>query len=342
MSAAFDPQYSEVMEGAYILEPVDEREWELWQEAELAGIDPELAAVHVDVDHSLGESLLELASDGDGMSALVSTRTWVIVPDLQVPYQDVEAVEGFIEWLQANRSRIHGTANVGDEVDNPQTGRWNRGLAEEYALTMRRDFAMTHEIMKRIVAAVGKSKPHHLARSNHGDRVSTYVRKTAGALTELTEPGRCLDQPVMLGYDRLGIQFHREPFELESGWVVCHGDEGGGSQIPGGVARGLANKWGKNVICGHTHKAGIIPGTTGFLGDFNTSYGMEVGCLMDMTQAGYLGPGVANWQLSFGLLHISEYADGSVVGTPSLRFIVDGRVEGGPLAAPVRKLAVAA
>lgn len=56
MSAAFDPQYSEVMEGAYILEPVDEREWELWQEAELAGIDPELAAVRVDVDHSLGES----------------------------------------------------------------------------------------------------------------------------------------------------------------------------------------------------------------------------------------------------------------------------------------------
>jgi hypothetical protein len=54
-------------------------------------------------------------------------------------------------------------------------------------------------------------------------------------------------------FDTMGIRFHKKPFEFLKDWVLVHGDEGSLNQNPGGTAIGLAKKFGKSVLCGHTN-----------------------------------------------------------------------------------------
>jgi hypothetical protein len=89
---------------------------------------------------------------------------------------------------------------------------------------------------------------------------------------------------------------------------MCHGDEGPLNQVAGRTAFNLAkNKFGANVVCGHTHRAGLTSESYGYNGKIrDTRHGLEVGHFMDLTKADYLKKkGVAaNWQQSFGILHI--------------------------------------
>ena len=255
---------------------------------------------------------------------------WAVIPDLQVPYHDRRAVDAALEHV--SNSNLIGLICVGDELDAPQPSRWSRGNHGEYADTLGKDIKMTHDIMKAFREALGPGKPFHVVRSNHGDRVLDYVHKYAPALAPLTAVGQALDVAVLLGYAELGITYHRAPYEFEPEWVLAHGDEGGLSQIPGVTARGLAQRWNKNIVCGHTHRAGLVPHTTGMNGNTRTLFGLEVGCLMDLTRAEYLKKSAysANWQHALGIIHVERSsARAKKIITPELRFIVNGKVRGG-------------
>ena len=248
----------------------------------------------------------------------------VILSDLQVPYHDKRAVANVLAFVKAFRP--DELLCVGDEIDSPQPSRWNKGMAGEYAPTLKRDIDLTREIMGAFRAALPKSAPFTVHRSNHGDRVETYVRRYAPALASL--PELRIDQ--LLGYEQLGITYRRQPGEVAPGWLMMHGDESSLIRSPGGTALGLARKTGKSVVCGHTHRLGIQPETVGVNGKTQTIIGFEVGNLMDMRQAGSLGYGAGNWQSGFGLL----YVDGRTVtpvAVPVHRdgsFHVEGKVWG--------------
>ena len=168
------------------------------------------------------------------------------------------------------------------------------------------------------------SGPIHVSRSNHMDRPLNYIRKNAPGLLGL----RVLEVPSLLDFARLEVTYHKQPHELAPGWLLAHGDEGNSvSPSPGGTAMRLARKWGKSVVCGHTHKAGLTHDHSVVNGKITRSlYGFEVGNLMNLKEAHYLGAGYANWQQAFGIL----YVDGRTV-TPSLipitngRFVVEGK-----------------
>lgn len=161
--------------------------------------------------------------------------------------------------------------------------------------------------------------PIHISRSNHMDRPLSYVRKYAPGLFGL----KALTVPGLLEFDRLGITYHETPYEIAPGWLLAHGDEAGGSSpTPGGVAMRLARKWGRSVICGHTHKLGWQHDHSAVNGKVTRRlHGVEVGNLMDMRQAHYLKAGSANWQQGVAALYI----DGKTV-TPSLVPITNGRL----------------
>ena len=146
--------------------------------------------------------------------------------------------------------------------------------------------------------ALGRNKPFIIQRSNHTDRIQTYIRKYAPAFGSLES----LKIEELLGYSSLGIQYLHRFKELLPGWVMAHGDEGRSVQVPGSTAMSLAKKLGKSVVCGHTHKLGLQHETTGLYGKNRTVYGLEVGHLMDMRQASYLTSGIANWQQGIGIL----------------------------------------
>jgi hypothetical protein len=187
---------------------------------------------------------------------------------------------------------------VGDELDAPEPSRWNKGMAGEYAPTLQDSIDLTYNIMADFRDALGRNKPFIIQRSNHTDRIQTYIRKYAPAFGSLDS----LKIEELLGYDSLNIQYLHKFKELLPGWIMAHGDEGRAIQTPGSTAMNLARKLGKSVVCGHTHKLGVQHETTGLYGKNKTIYGLEVGNLMDIKQASYLSSGVANWQHGIGIL----------------------------------------
>ena len=240
----------------------------------------------------------------------------VVLSDLQIPYHDEASVKRtiqFIKWYQPTQLWC-----VGDELDAPEPSRWNKGLAGEYAPTLQDSIDQTYDVMAKFRAALGKDKPFIIQRSNHTDRIQTYIRKYAPAFTSLES----LKIEELLGYSSLNIQYLHKFKELLPGWVMAHGDEGRSVQVPGSTAMSLAKKLGRSVVCGHTHKLGLQHETTGLYGKTDTLYGLEVGHLMDMKQASYLTTGIANWHQGIGIL----VEDNRKV-TPYAVPIIDGDIQ---------------
>ena len=222
----------------------------------------------------------------------------LLLSDIQYPFHDKRAIESVLRFIRAFRPDEINC--VGDEMDSPQPSQWTKGKAGEYAGTLQKDLDGCHDMMAAFRQALGKNKPFRVSRSNHGDRVEKYVKQYAPALESL----RSLKIETLLGYDNIGVDYIRHPFSIAPGWVMCHGDESGLSQIAGTTGLRLARKVGMSVAIGHTHRMCIQPESFGVNGKVSTLYGFEVGHLMDVRQAGYLGYGAANWQKGFGLLYV--------------------------------------
>ena len=221
----------------------------------------------------------------------------LVISDTQCPYENKRGVASLCNFMADFQPDL--VLHVGDDIDSPETSRWNKNLAGEYADTLQKAFRATHNMHQLFRDAMGASTPYHVMRSNHGDRTETYVRKYAPALVGL----ECLRIEELIGYEDLDITYHRRPYEFTPGWLLCHGDEAGLSQIPGSTAMGLARLTGKSVVCGHSHKQGLQHLTTGVNGHTRTRFGVEVGNLMDIRKAQYLATGSANWQAGFGILY---------------------------------------
>jgi hypothetical protein len=237
----------------------------------------------------------------------------LLLSDIQFPYHDRKAIDAVIRFVRDFKPDELNC--VGDEMDSPQPSQWTKGKAGEYAGTFHRDRLGVHQMMAAFRDALG-DKPFRVSRSNHGDRVEKYVAQYAPALGSLPE----LKIDALLGYAEIGIEYHRKPFAIAPGWVMMHGDESGLSQIAGTTALRLAKKVGKSVAIGHTHRMCIQPESVGVNGNVKTIYGFEVGHLMDVRKAGYLGFGAANWQKGFGLL----YVDGKNVTPVAVPIQADG------------------
>lgn len=233
------------------------------------------------------------------------TDRYVVIPDVQAPFHDKKAVQALIDFVK--RFKPDGLLCVGDEIDLPSVGRWNKNTAGEFTHSLKKDVEVTNGIVTAFREALGKSKPFHMSRSNHGDRLASYVEKYAPALAEYVAEDELLDIPRLVGYDKLGIDYHRKPFEFTPGWVLCHGDEGNLSPLAGRTALNLGqNKFGKSVVCGHTHRLGLSSHSVGYDGKLTTITGLEVGNVMNLRQADYMKAHSANWQQGFGIV----YADG--------------------------------
>jgi hypothetical protein len=232
-------------------------------------------------------------------------KTVLIIADLQIPYHDqkyVDVMEKFIAEFKPDE-----VGQIGDLMDQPQPSRWTKGRAGEYADTLQADVDLTKEIVERL-------RLNWIKMGNHDERIEAYVERYAPALASLTS----LRYEELLGLDGNGVALHRNPVEVAPGWIAAHGHEGGLSPVAGRTAFSLAKRYDQSVLCGHTHRAGIVAEQLGLGGRVRQLMGMEVGHGMDLSQATYVkGP---NWQQAFGML----YVDGDHV-QPELTYVKDGR-----------------
>lgn len=242
----------------------------------------------------------------------------VVVSDLQIPYHDKRAVTNLAAFIKAYKP--DHVVSVGDEMDMQTISKWSKGTPLEFERSIGKDRDETVRTLESL-------QVRHMIRSNHTDRLFNTVMMRAPGLLGLPE----LNLENFLKLDQIGTTYHKNPYQLAPGWLLMHGDEGSMNQTGGMTALGLAKRAGMSVVCGHTHRMGLCHHSQSYAGSAGrTTWGMEVGNLMNYKDAKYIKGGLFNWQQGFGIL----YVDGNTV-TPHLvpiqkdgTFVVDKKVWG--------------
>lgn len=239
----------------------------------------------------------------------------VIVPDLQIPYNHPKATENVIKFIKTIKP--DAVAICGDEADLPMLSKWEANSRGEYSVKLQSDLDATRTVLTNIRKALGDDKKIHLVRSNHTDRFDRYIERNAPALASL----KGLKYTELVGIKELGITWHDQPGLIAPNTILAHGDEGSLAQYSGGTALKLVERMNKNVVCGHTHRQGLIWRSTGLRGRLETLFGFEGGHLMHVKRAGYTKPlNAPNWQMGFGLLEVH----GNMVNPISIRMAENG------------------
>lgn len=247
----------------------------------------------------------------------------VILPDWQVPLHDevkIKRVADFIGDFQPAR-----LGHVGDMTDSTQIGRWAKGLRQEFDGGLEGGFAKTRELIEYYRNVY--DGPWDLVRSNHDERLELAIEQRLPGIAGLTIRGHKVNIQNALNLDEYSIDWHEHPIEIAPNWIMAHGDEGRTSTIPGATALGLANEIHQSVVCGHTHRAGLLWSSKGLGNERQSFAGMEVGHMMTIDAAEYLGRArLNNWGNAFGILWIdgNEVFPQLVPINPDGSFLVNG------------------
>jgi predicted phosphodiesterase len=215
----------------------------------------------------------------------------VILSDLQVPFEDVHVVQNVVRFLKTFKP--DQTVTIGDEIDFQTISKWSEGtpLAYEQSLAADRD---------RCVELLWELGVSDSVRSNHTDRLYNTIMRKVPSFLSLPE----LKFEKFMKFDELGITFHKTPLTLAPNWIAVHGDHTPIKPQGGLSALEASRRHGKNIISGHTHRAGrssFTEASGGRLG--RILHGVEVGNLMDFKQASYT-KGTANWQQAFAIMYV--------------------------------------
>jgi predicted phosphodiesterase len=244
----------------------------------------------------------------------------LILPDIQAPLEDRRAVAAVIRFL--GEYQPDELVQIGDLADFPKPSRWSKGSAAEFEGNIFED---AEYIKKRILDPIRAvyEGPFKFIEGNHDERPRVHLEQYAPALSGT----KAFHIDNMLDFAGYGIEWAPDFYDFAPGWTMTHGHRGGIrlTQEAGKTALGAAQKFGKSVIMGHTHRLGAQPKSFGYDGRVKTLWGVEVGNLMNMRAAQYLKGGSANWQQGFVLLTVDgSYVQPTTIPIINSRFTVDG------------------
>ena len=248
-------------------------------------------------------------------------RRIVVIPDTQIPFTDWKALNALVRYIGATKP--DQVIHIGDILDLPGPSRWSKGAAEEFHSNMWSDIEQAKKKFLEPLRQVYDG-PIGFHTGNHDSRASEYLHKWAPALG----PSEVFEINNLLDYDGYGIEKLPDFYDIAPGWVSTHGHRGGIklSPLAGNTARNAAVKFGKSLIMGHTHRAGITHHTFGYNGQQKTLTGVEVGNMMNMRQAQYLKGATGNWQTAFVELHVDgNYVHPDLIPVKAGKFVVDGK-----------------
>ena len=217
----------------------------------------------------------------------------VILSDLQVPFEDEHVTRNIIAFLK--KFKPDQTVTIGDEIDFQTISKWSEGTPAAYDMVLGED-------RDRCVDLLWELGVTDCIRSNHTDRLYNIIMKKIPSFLSLPE----LRFEKFMRFDELGITFHNNPMPIAPNWIAVHGDHTPIKPQGGLSALEAARRHGKNVISGHTHRAGrsaFSEASGGRIG--RVLHGVEVGNLMDFKQAAYT-KGVANWQQAFAIIYVNK------------------------------------
>lgn len=216
----------------------------------------------------------------------------VVISDLQVPYEDKRAVDAVAQFIEEYKP--DSVISVGDEADLAPISRYSENTAEWFSLDLGKQRDRTVEVLKML-------QIQHITRSNHLDRWFAALSRVP-AFKGVPE----FSLESFFRFKELGIHYHQTPWSPAPGWLLMHGDEGTMGRTAGAGAAALAARTSQSVICGHSHRLGLVPTTHTWLGNKSprTLWGFEAGCLADFNSPGMAYMRFKNWQQGFGILYV--------------------------------------
>jgi len=253
----------------------------------------------------------------------------VFTSDLQIPFTNYRQVASHIRFI--GEWQPDQVINIGDLTDYPQPSRWTKDTRGEFEGSVWRDSEKTKRTYFEPLREV-YSGPIGMHIGNHDRRPFDYQEKYAPALSTEDPKDNPFYYGTLVDFDGFGVEDLGGFYDVAPGWVSTHGHLGTPlRQVAGGSAIAAARKLANSVIQGHTHRMGHISETsgvrTGTRVKLDTIHGVEIGHMMDMSKAGYLKSGTANWQAGFCVMFI----DGSqvqIVNVPmngNGEFLFEGR-----------------
>lgn len=251
---------------------------------------------------------------------MVSSRRIVVVPDIHLPYEDRKAVRTFLKFLgEYNPDEV---VIIGDLLDFPQPSRWSKDTAAEFQGSVFTDCEVAQE---RFLYPLRQAYGGRIGfiEGNHDLRPREYLAKYSPALAE----SKAFHIDNMLNFAEYEIEWLPDFYDFEPGWTMTHGHRGGIrlSTSAGMTAYNAAVKFGKSVVMGHTHRLGMVGLTKGYDANADTTWGLEVGHMLDMKLQTYLKGATGNWQQGFGLVKVDgEHVKAEPVPVTAGKFIVDG------------------
>lgn len=225
-------------------------------------------------------------------------KTTILVPDIQHPYEDKLMMSKLIRVIADIQP--DAIVQIGDGIDFPQVSRWSKGKAEEYSGTLQQHIDGFKGLLSEIRDVAPKARISWL-EGNHDLRLKQY----SDAYGPAFGPLRALEMSDLFGLAELDIQYVKGPFHIGTNTYAVHGHESGGySATPSAWDLKFLKRYGsdKNIVFGHTHQPYLSTRAVGFNGKVSPRFTMNVGSVMDPTNAHYVADGAVSWTMSFGAI----------------------------------------
>lgn len=226
-------------------------------------------------------------------------KTTVVVPDLQMPYDDPTALRKVLQVIQDIQP--DAVVQIGDLIDMPQVSRWTKGTAGEYTTTLQ---SHIDDVKARFLSPLREAAPKAAltwVSGNHDERITDYLSKYGYPLKALD----ALSMESLFALDAYGVEYVKGPHQIGSNTYAIHGHESGGYCASASAwDTKFSKRYGSefSYVFGHTHSPFLISGARGFGGSVKPRFTMNVGSLMDPANATYVADGAVNWTMSFGIL----------------------------------------
>lgn len=169
--------------------------------------------------------------------------TWIVVPDLHVPFHDIAYVRLVTKII--SMVKPHGLIQLGDAVDFFQISTFDKDPDRKN--TVYEDLLMYRAIMSEWRAAAGGKLVVHQLEGNHEDRLRRFVWRSAPQLKAMIR-----SVPEVLDLMTPGNYWHgyHDWQSCKIGDVLIHH----GAYFNKHVAMGNLGKYPAKFICGHTHR----------------------------------------------------------------------------------------
>ena len=225
-----------------------------------------------------------------------TVQRWIILPDLQVPYHDIDSLAAVEAYMVAHR--WDGWLCLGDFLDFNELSSYVKGKpgAVKTQDDVAQTFAAGNRILDRHRELLNKNNPAAkmvLLQGNHDYRAVSYAEEHPGL-------AKHLDVAKNLRLSERGIKWVRswergEVYRIGNAYFMH------GLYINKYHAARMVDVFGVPVYYGHTHDVMLFPKVT--RGNDKTLEGGSLGCLCRYDQR-YLKGAPTNWQQAVSTLFV--------------------------------------